>query len=171
MPPALHPLYVAAQPHRAEAPHRASEFSEVCGECRELASGTCRRCERPLCSDHVPADDRRCAACEAQFAAVARSADSEVERVKSALAVAALGLLAFAIIAAAAVALVDSLAVLLMVAIILGVPLAHVLGGPISRAVKARREHVEKRRLRALRRHFLVERVPLAPLPPSREEP
>lgn len=165
---------MAVQPHPVEVPYRTSELSEVCGECREPAAGACRRCQRPLCADHLPAEDRRCATCEAQFAAMALRADSEGERVKSALVVTAFGLLVVAGLAATTLVLWDSLAVILMVLVILGVPLAHVVGGPLQRALAARRSRVEKRRMRTLRRHFLAEHKPLAPLPdssPSREEP
>ena len=35
--------------------------------CRAPAQHACRRCELPLCTDHLPANDRRCRACEQEF--------------------------------------------------------------------------------------------------------
>lgn len=38
----------------------------VCA-CGEGAVGACPRCVLPLCDEHLPDDDRRCAECEATF--------------------------------------------------------------------------------------------------------
>ncbi len=55
-------------------PHRKSGYTELCGEgaprpCHKPAVGACARCGIPLCDAHWPSDDRRCTACEADFAA------------------------------------------------------------------------------------------------------
>jgi hypothetical protein len=47
--------------------YRSTRIQPLCGECGELADGSCPRCGRPLCSAHAPAPERRCAACEEQY--------------------------------------------------------------------------------------------------------
>lgn len=83
---------------------------------------------------------------------------------------AGVGLAGAAIATAAAIAFWDRLELVLLVMVMIGAPLAHVVGGPLSRAMKARRTRIAERRMACLRRDFLAERTPLAPLPPSREK-
>lgn len=47
---------------------RDAPLREYCFICKGKASAACKRCSRPLCSDHEPLDDdQRCAACESEY--------------------------------------------------------------------------------------------------------
>ena len=44
-------------------------YRELCSHaCHNIAKGTCARCSKPLCEQHLPQRDRRCQECELQFA-------------------------------------------------------------------------------------------------------
>lgn len=47
--------------------YREHELMPVCGDCNELATGACLRCDRPLCSQHDAGQDARCVECETEF--------------------------------------------------------------------------------------------------------
>jgi hypothetical protein len=47
---------------------RDAQLREYCFICKERASSACKRCSRPLCSDHEPIDEgQRCASCESEY--------------------------------------------------------------------------------------------------------
>ena len=48
-------------------PFRDQDIVELCGPCREPATGHCKRCHLPLCSEHAPGRKGRCESCEAYF--------------------------------------------------------------------------------------------------------
>lgn len=47
--------------------YRRQPYRVLCGLCREHAVARCIRCERPVCAEHEPGRDERCAACEAEY--------------------------------------------------------------------------------------------------------
>jgi hypothetical protein len=64
------------------APFRQAELRTRCALCHELTDGaTCLRCGRPLCAQHLPPPDRRCAPCEEQFARDLERAQRRARRV------------------------------------------------------------------------------------------
>lgn len=153
---------------RHDAPHRATRYSELCRECRARAAGMCRRCQRPLCAEHLrAAPGLRCAACETRFVELASELDEGFELRASSDAIvvgAAAGMIAATAATLGALVFWDQLPVVLMVILMIGLPLAHVIGGPLIRALRAHRARLRQRRLASLRHAFLRERRPLATL-------
>ena len=62
---------------------REQEYREICAavDCPEWASVACLRCGRPLCSQHQPAEDRRCGDCEREYEQQAGDATARVKGV------------------------------------------------------------------------------------------
>ncbi len=47
--------------------YREQALMPVCGECNELATSACVRCNRPSCEQHDSGADTRCIECETEF--------------------------------------------------------------------------------------------------------
>jgi hypothetical protein len=47
--------------------YRDAEMRPYCAVCGKVAKGACIRCGRPVCEEHVHAEDKRCERCEDEW--------------------------------------------------------------------------------------------------------
>ena len=60
--------------------YREQEVKEFCFDCKTAATNSCPRCGAPLCDEHTPGDEERCAQCERYWLEVASEPNFLIKR-------------------------------------------------------------------------------------------